>query len=68
MKKMDKKCVYMVLCKYYNNDCIKEVQNRCWVYKNLEGVLNKEVFKSRIIKRIYREEHGHKQYEEIKLN
>jgi len=58
-------CEYSEICSHY-------VPNRCdydnhWlncdVYRMFDSILDKQVFKSRIHKRIFREEHGHHQEE-----
>jgi len=60
-------CEYSEICKHYVLDCdAREDKDVCWIYVALEGIINKEVFKSRINKRIFREEHGHKGYETTK--
>ncbi|GAH08261.1 unnamed protein product [marine sediment metagenome] len=59
-----KNCEYNQICKFYSNNCDnEEYQESCWIHTTLEGLLNREVFKSRINKRIHREEHGHKHYQ-----
>jgi len=61
---MNQECIYKKICNQYDDTC-KDKQN-CWVFNTLEGILNKEMFQSKIRKRIFREEHGHKKYEEAR--
>jgi len=57
-------CYYKKICNFYDNTCEEKLD--CWVFNTLEGIVKKELFKSRINKRICRQEHGHKIYENVK--
>jgi len=54
-------CDYTQICKYNNKECIvnSEYYVTCWVRKSLDGILDKQVFKTKILKRVHRSEHGH---------
>lgn len=53
-------CQYRKLCSHYGPECVYEEHvETCWVYNAFESIINKQIFKSRIWKRMMRDEHGH---------
>ena len=62
-------CQYSTICKYYyfTNCNDKNFQKTCLIFNTLEGILKRDMFKAKINKRIFYEEHGHKKYENVKF-
>ena len=56
-------CPYIEVCKHYVPDCLNKKYELCWAYRGLEGLIKREVFESKIWKRIMRSEHGHGDHE-----
>ena len=54
---MNDVCPYIRMCGGYG-DCAG-IPDDCTVYRSLEHIMTRQVFKSRVIKRVIRREHGH---------
>lgn len=64
MQHMNEPCQYKEICANYTDDCLSDdYWTGCDTYRTFESILDKQVFKTRIWKRILREEHGHKEDE-----
>lgn len=61
---MKEVCQYKEICAKYTKDCDwNDYWARCDTYRMFEGILDRQVFLSKIRKRILRDEHGHKESE-----
>ena len=61
-----KNCLYQDACEHHRKYCDGNIDN-CKTKDTLDSILNREVFKSRINKRIFRQEHNHYHYEVVKF-
>ncbi len=53
-------CIYLTPC---NSECQRDYR-RCGIYEVIDNIMNRQMFKSRVNKRVFRREHGHQMSDE----